>query len=100
MKKAKKLALEWLDILIIFLPIGWVLACYDGAIELFAAGDYIRFLGHVLCASFISMLLVGFGMLLCDKNIEPDPEPHYKPAKTLALAIELGVLFVITNYIV
>lgn len=100
MKKAKKLALEWLDILIVFLPIGWVLACYDGAIELFAAGDYIRFLGLVLCASFISMLLVVFGMWLCGKSIEPDPEPHYKPTKALAIAIELGVLFVITSYVI
>lgn len=100
MEKAKKIASEWLDMLIVFLPIGWVLACYDGAIGLFAAGRYIRFLGHVLCASFISMLLIGFGMWLCSKSIEPDPEPHYKPTKALALAVELGGLFVITSYVV
>ena len=97
MKKAKKIALEWIDMLIVFLPIGWVLACYDGAVDLFAAGNYIRFFGHVLCASFISLLLLGFGMGLCGKSIEPDPEPNFKPTRAMAFAIELGVLFVITS---
>ena len=99
LKKVKKFADEWVDNINLILPIGWVLACYDGATEYLLSGEYIRFFDHLVASCIVSGLLLGFGFLLSGLDLKPYESDPSQVGRWKTLGIELLILFWITFYL-
>lgn len=99
LEKVKEIADEWVDIITVILPIGWVLACFDGKAEHLLAGEFVRFFGYVFAACIFSFFLLGFGLRFSGLTLKPDEHAGLPIGKWKALGIEILILLWITFYI-
>lgn len=96
MKKAKEIIDELVETTTLILPIGWVLACFDGKAEYLLAGDFIRFFGYVFVACIFSSLLLGVGFLFSGLTLKKDEAAWLPFGGWRALGIETLILWWIT----
>lgn len=99
MKKWMNILSKWVDTVLMTLPIGWVITCYDGGWEYYLSGSYLKFLWHLICGTIFAILLLGFGSMLAGFDFEKEKVPS-PPNRWMAFAIELGVLFIVTCRII
>lgn len=91
--------MKWVDLINLILPIGWVLACYDGAAEYLLSGEYLRFFGHLVAACIVSGILLGFGFISSGLDLKPYESDPSSVGRWKTLGFELLILWWITFYI-
>ena len=100
MEKVKKFVNGFVDFTTLTLPIGWVLACYNGAMDCIFPDDLIKFLIDVFCACLISSILIGFGLLMSGQTITKDKSNRPSAGKWAMLGIEIFVIILFTGKII
>ena len=101
MKKFISTMNEIVDTFLIIIPIGWVLACYDGAWKYFMSGAYLQFIWHLICACVFVLLLLGFGLMLTGTTIVADKEASWiEHRRWMAFGIELLVLIAVSYKVI
>lgn len=101
MKKFNSKMHEMVDIFLIIIPIGWVLACYDGAWKYFMSGAYLQFIWHLFCACVFALFLLGFGLILTGTTIVADKEASWiEPRRWMAFVIELLFLIAVSYKVI
>lgn len=98
MKKNLSALYGWIDTFIFILPVGWVIACYDGAWQYFESNELLQFIWRIFQGCIFAMLLLGFGMALSGQTLTVDNKAEtIENRRWIALGLELLILFSVSN---